>query len=322
VNPVLIVGGGISGICLGRHLSAREVPFQILDGSRLSGASRVAGGLINPVIGVRFSRAWRVDECLPEAVGFYRDLEKTWGKDFYREVPIRRLFKSPEQQKFWKEKRDLAGLQPYAHRTLSPEESFPGGKVHLGGVEITGGGWLNFPSLLMVAKKQWSARGCWMEGTLREGDVEFGGQTVRWRGQDFSAIVDCRGYLPESEWWPHLDWRPAKGEIITARTDEEWPQDVIWSRDVFVVPLGGGCYRVGATYSWDVSDAEVTTEGKNLLLKRLRTLTDSPVVVMDHRAGIRPILRDKRPVLGRHPQKPGLWICNGLGSRGEPWLPR
>ncbi len=322
MNPVLIAGGGISGICLARVLSTRRIPFQILDGNYLTGASRVAGGLINPVIGVRFSRAWRVDECLPEAAGFYRNLEKIWDADIYQQAPIRRLFKSPEQKAFWEKKRDLAGLQPYAHRVLTPDETFPGGKDHLGGLEIVGGGWLNFPSLLMLAKKAWSAEGCWMEGHLKEEEVEFKEGSVRWRGENFSALIDCRGYVPDSGWWRNLDWRPARGEIITVRTDANWPDNVIWSRDVFVVPLGGGCYRVGATYSWEVDNRSTTPEGKQLLLDRLRKLTDDPVLVMDHRAGVRPILRDKRPVLGRHPEHSGLWICNGMGSHGGTVAPQ
>lgn len=300
----------------------RGVPFRILDGNHLSGASRVAGGLINPVIGVRFSRAWRVDECLPEAVGFYRDLEKEWEASLYQEAPIRRLFKSMEQKEFWGKKRNLSELQPYAHRTLSSDETFPGGEVHWGGVEIVGGGWLNFPSLLMLARKEWSAGGYWKEGHLKEEEVDFSGSGIRWRGEEFSALIDCRGYQTDSEWWGRLNWRPARGEIITVRTEEDWPQNVIWSRDVFVVPLGGGCYRVGATYSWDVEKAGTTAEGKQLLMERLRKLTGSPVLVMDHRAGVRPILRDKRPVLGRHPEHPGLWICNGMGSHGGTVAPQ
>jgi hypothetical protein len=97
---------------------------------------------------------------------------------------------------------------------------------------------------------------------------------------------------------------------------------VIWSRDVFVVPLGGGCYRVGATYSWDVSDAEVTTEGKNLLLKRLRTLTDSPVVVMDHRAGSGPFCAISGRCWDVIPKNPGYGYATDWVRGGEPWLPR
>ena len=31
---------------------------------------------------------------------------------------------------------------------------------------------------------------------------------------------------------------------------------------------------------------------------------------------------DRYPLLGRHPQQPALWVCNGFGARGAlsiPW---
>ena len=35
-----------------------------------------------------------------------------------------------------------------------------------------------------------------------------------------------------------------------------------------------------------------------------------------HHAGIRPTMLDRRPVLGRHPEYPSLYVYNGLGTKG------
>ena len=38
--------------------------------------------------------------------------------------------------------------------------------------------------------------------------------------------------------------------------------------------------------------------------------------VLDHKAGIRPTVADRRPLVGRHKEHSNLYILNGLGTRG------
>ena len=37
---------------------------------------------------------------------------------------------------------------------------------------------------------------------------------------------------------------------------------------------------------------------------------------MDHRAGVRPTTKDRRPIVGQHHTYKKLYVLNGLGSRG------
>jgi glycine/D-amino acid oxidase-like deaminating enzyme len=46
-----------------------------------------------------------------------------------------------------------------------------------------------------------------------------------------------------------------------------------------------------------------------------------PFEVVDHQAGIRPAIADRRPVIGRHPDFKPLYIFNGLGSKGAMLTP-
>jgi glycine/D-amino acid oxidase-like deaminating enzyme len=43
--------------------------------------------------------------------------------------------------------------------------------------------------------------------------------------------------------------------------------------------------------------------------------------IIDQPAGIRPSTRDARPFLGAHPTEQGLYIFNGLGSKGASLAP-
>ena len=43
---------------------------------------------------------------------------------------------------------------------------------------------------------------------------------------------------------------------------------------------------------------------------------DTPYTIVEHVAGIRPTVKDRRPLLGKHPKYEKLAILNGLGTRG------
>ena len=38
--------------------------------------------------------------------------------------------------------------------------------------------------------------------------------------------------------------------------------------------------------------------------------------VIEHVAGIRPTVKDRRPLVGRHPEYSNIYVLNGLGTRG------
>jgi glycine/D-amino acid oxidase-like deaminating enzyme len=92
--------------------------------------------------------------------------------------------------------------------------------------------------------------------------------------------------------------------------------DVIVKSGIFVVPMGNDLYKVGATYNWvDKSDLP-TEEGKKELLDDLNELITCDYEIMEHRAGVRPTVKDRRPLVGTHPQFKNVHLLNGMGTRG------
>ena len=75
-------------------------------------------------------------------------------------------------------------------------------------------------------------------------------------------------------------------------------------------------YLVGATYKWKDKTNLPTEESKNELLEKLTTFLKCDFEVVDHVAGIRPTVVDRRPLVGRHPEHKNLYVLNGFGSRG------
>jgi glycine/D-amino acid oxidase-like deaminating enzyme len=62
--------------------------------------------------------------------------------------------------------------------------------------------------------------------------------------------------------------------------------------------------------------------GREELAARLSVITDLPFAVVGQRAGVRPAVRDRRPLLGPHPTVPALSFCGGYGSKGVMLAPR
>ena len=57
-------------------------------------------------------------------------------------------------------------------------------------------------------------------------------------------------------------------------------------------------------------------EGKSELIQKLEKVLEIPYEIMEHNAGIRPTVKDRRPLIGVHPKYAQLAILNGLGTRG------
>ena len=312
--PLTIVGGGLSGCILALTAISRGIRVRVIDRGNQQAASRAAAGVINPITGMRFSRSWRVDEFLAPAIQFYQQCEVAAGQQMWHPMPVCRLFRSPELRDGFFKRRSLEQLAPYAKRLVEPGEDVGPVQNRFGGVWIEGGGWVDLAALLDYARKEIEVENEWLE---QEADIR------QLCDQNEGAVIDCRGYQPDADLWAGLPWKPAHGDILTFRSSAATDLDNrILNRAQFILPLGGERFRFGATYEWDVMDSAPTEAGKQNLLQMFDEWVNIPdAECIGQQAGIRPIIRDQKPVLGRHPSLKQLNIFNGMGSKGGLWAP-
>ena len=74
-QKILLVGGGLSGVCIASELVKRGAQVTLID-SGINHSSKVAAGMINPLVFRRMTKSWRLDDFLPFLFAFYRDLEQ------------------------------------------------------------------------------------------------------------------------------------------------------------------------------------------------------------------------------------------------------
>jgi glycine/D-amino acid oxidase-like deaminating enzyme len=73
---------------------------------------------------------------------------------------------------------------------------------------------------------------------------------------------------------------------------------------------------VGATYNWTDKNNTPTQEGMEELLSTLKSIIQCDFEVVNHFAGVRPTVNDRRPLVGEHPIHNNIYVLNGLGTRG------
>jgi glycine/D-amino acid oxidase-like deaminating enzyme len=142
---------------------------------------------------------------------------------------------------------------------------------------------------------------------------------IKWQyaGSLYDRVICCEGwrarYNPYFSYLPHYG---NKGEVLYIRTPQLPPIDRMVKNRVFLVPQSDGSYWVGATNGNRFENDERTERGRQWLIDQLDTVLRTPYEIIRHDAAVRPTVKDRRPLIGEHPGYPGLYIFNGLGSKG------
>jgi glycine/D-amino acid oxidase-like deaminating enzyme len=139
---------------------------------------------------------------------------------------------------------------------------------------------------------------------------------VIYNNEKFKHVIFAEGFgIHSNPYFSLLPLDGTKGELLIIKAPD-LKLDVIVKSSVFILPLGNDLYKVGATYNWDDKTPTPTEEGKQELLSHLKELLHCDFEVVNHLAGVRPTVKDRRPMVGTHPNYSNLHVLNGLGTRG------
>ena len=98
-----------------------------------------------------------------------------------------------------------------------------------------------------------------------------------------------RSYYARSEMFPQVEFEPSKGEVLFVKCPSLNLSEII-SKDIFLMPVEDGCFKVGASYSNQCTDIKPTLEKKEELIRKLDSFLLRDYEVLDQYSGIRPIL--------------------------------
>nr|WP_321416084.1 FAD-binding oxidoreductase [uncultured Allomuricauda sp.] len=310
----MVVGLGLAGISFCEVLEENGKTFKVISDESQQ-ASQVAGGLYNPVILKRFTMAWKAKMQLQGAKPFYQKLEQKLGITLDYELPVLRKFASIEEQNLWFEASDRLDLDYFLSTEIIPNNN-PSVNAPHGFGEVKHTGRIDTGSLVRSYKSYLENSGSFVEESFDFDAMSISSETLSYRGINAKNVVFASGFgLKQNPYFGYLPLNGTKGELLIIHAPGYKEQNVIKS-SVFTIPLGNDRYLVGATYKWKDKTNKPTEESKNELLEKLRTFLQCNFEVVDHVAGIRPTVTDRRPLVGRHPEYKNLYVLNGFGSRG------
>jgi len=147
-------------------------------------------------------------------------------------------------------------------------------------------------------------------------DLKYNESSINYQNIQADYIFFCQGYEALSNsLFNYIPFKPAKGEVLTISIPN-LKADYIIQSGVYILPKGNDIYIVGATYNWEELNENTTEQGKSELISKVKKVIDLPFEIVDHKAGIRPAISDRRPVIGFHPKHKNIGIFNGLGAKG------
>lgn len=310
----LIVGGGLAGMAMAETLREAGRSFRLFD-NRSQRASRVAGGLYNPVVLKRLNLCWQGGELMAHSIPLYTKLEARLGIRVDAKLPVMRRFASAGEQNAWFEAADKPGLAEFLEPRIIPNEN-PALDAPFGFGRVKHTGKVDTAALLEAYSRNLHLEGLLASESFEHEAVEVQPTGVSYKGLQARGVIFCEGYgMLQNPFFSDLPLQGTKGELLTIRAPQLHEEAVIKS-GAFIIPLGGDRYRVGATYAWNDYSQDTTAKARETLLERLDTFIRCPYEVEAQQAGIRPTVPDRRPLVGRHPEYPNLYLVNGLGSRG------
>lgn len=310
----LIVGNGLAGISFAEIALQNNKSVFVFDNNSQP-SSRVAGGLYNPVVLKRFSEVWKAKEQIDFAFPLYHNIQTKLDVVFDFEMPILRKLFSIEEQNNWFQAADKPNLAPFLDSKLvtNSYESIAS-PFHYGKVNHTG--YLEISILIEAYSNYLKSLNSFSDDAFVYDEIEFLDGFIQYKNIKARHIIFAEGFgLHANPYFNDLPLDGTKGELLIIKAPK-LQLDVVVKSSVFILPIGNDLYKVGATYDWSDKTNKPTEAGKQELVEKLSELISCDFEIIKHFAGVRPTVKDRRPLVGTHPIHSQLHVLNGLGTRG------
>jgi glycine oxidase len=310
----LIVGSGLAGISFAEVALQNNKTILVFDNNSQN-SSKIAAGLYNPVILKRFSEVWKAQEQLIEMNAFYVNLEKKLNYKADIKMPILRKFFSIEEQNNWFTASDKFALAPFLSTQIN-HKKFAGIDSPFDYGQVLQTGYVDTFLLLEKYKEYLNNQKIVKEEDFDYSVLEIDDNFIKYKTIQAKHIVFAEGFgMRFNPYFNKLPLDGTKGELFIIRAPK-LNLDVIINTSIFILPLENDLFKVGATYNWKDKTDLPTEEGKIELLERIREIITCDFEIVSHFAGVRPTVKDRRPLIGTHPAHQSLHVLNGLGTRG------
>ncbi len=307
----LVVGSGIGAFSICRRLYEHQKDFKIIS-DQAKCATSVAGGIINPIVLKRFKPFWNALEFYNEAIHFYERIQQENNIDLLKEKKVLRIFSSIKEQNDWFNVLERPVLRNFLLSEVREAPLDLNADFKIG--EMKNAYLVNADKLLDYFHHSYHKD---IESTsFDHAKLIFRKGFFEYEGSKFRKIIFSEGHkVINNPFFSYLPIYGNRGDYLIFRSPELKVDDLVKGKE-FLIPLGNDLYKFGATFDRNYLKNETPFKFQESLIGSLRKLINVDFEVIRFESGIRPNVKDRRPVLGEHPVHKNLFIMNGFGSRG------
>lgn len=305
----IIVGAGYAGVFFAHQLIKHRKSFVIYSDNENS-ASQIAAGIINPVVLKKFTTFWLALEQINFLTKTMVEVENYLGKNFLIQENIHRIFHDETEKNLWHDKAKTEELEPFL-------------VSHFQQLDIIknpyGTGAVNLSARLNVSEffSHFSAyfdRYDYLQEEKFDYEQIFGNV---YKEFIFKNIVFCEGMgVRKNPFFNDIEVIPNKGHHLKVKLSQAMSQQYTLKKKHFLFPLDNQFHYYGGTYDPNERENEIDDFKKEELIAGLREFYPHEFKIEEINYGFRPTVKDRRPILGNHPQHKNFYIYNGLGARG------
>lgn len=316
MTDFLIVGSGIAGACVAQELGKHNVSFHVADPVLRNTSSYISGGIINPITGRKYGLQWNIENLLEAATETYTAFENIVQQPVFKNTQILRLHKSEAALAAWNEKKDDFKNSNWISAFSTLENNAEALHNLFGGVTIHNAMQV-YPNALIKGYAAYLQKNNQLISLPFDYNaLKISPEYCEWNATQYRHIIFCEGYAAvHNPFLQFLPFKPSKGECITIHIPG-FQSEIIIQKDISLVPIGNAIFWVGGTNTWDDFSNTPTIAGLTELENKLRQLLKIPYTILSHSAAVRPAMKDRTPVVGKHLEQSNMYILNGLGTKG------
>lgn len=307
----IIVGDGYAGLFFAHQLIRNNKTFVMFSEKKKS-ASQVSAGIINPVVLKKFTTFWKAQEQIDFLKNTLKEIENYTGQNCLIDAPIHRIFHDENEQSLWLKKSGNDDLLHFLDKNFDRlnvvKNDFLTGKVNQSARLNVNGFFTGLFDFLDNSGK-----------LIREKFIYSDIDVERATYQDFTFknILFCEGMgVVQNPFFSDIPVNPNKGHHIKVELSEKITENITIKKKHFLFPVNDRLYFYGGTYDREQLHHEIDESAVEQLKKGLMEFYPHPFEIKDINFGFRPTVKDRRPIIGRHPEHHNLYVFNGLGARG------
>ncbi len=314
---IAIVGQGIAGTLMAYFLQKYGKHILVIDNNFEGASSKVAAGIVNPITGKNFVKSWGVDDFLPIARDIYTQIGNELGIETFTIANIIRSLGSVEDENNWLSRTADQNVMEYVQPFADTSEFENKVSKPFGYGEIKGSFQVHLGEILDAFKQKWQEENVYFETKFDYEALQILQPNFCYKNYTFSEIVFCEGYQAiHNPYFLNIGMGPSKGEVLIVKIPgAEFRK--MYKDKIFIIHLYDDIYWVGSGYEWDMPDDKPTQKAFVTLSNELKRVLLIPYEIVDHQAAIRPTMHARRPVFKVHKEIQGMYLFNGLGTKGS-----